>query len=164
MSSFICNSKHFNSIENKLSNMFAFDDWFYLPNKLKPIYPELSDRYNTKIKEVVKNIMDELRELNVVCVTLQYKHHYNDVNTEIIDQKTDLFYNTSDYKELTPLGLYNALRCLSYQIEIRHLEDLSGLTEKQQNAMYFLEEIIKELAEYICSKLPDDKTNTWEIY
>jgi hypothetical protein len=60
-------------------------------------------------------------------------------------------------------GLYNALRCLNYQIELEHLEELTNKDESTQKPYQFLNIMIDFLAHLIVSELPDDKTNTWSI-
>lgn len=167
MSSFICNPSHFNSIEEKLINLITFKNDFYLPYSLRNVLPKCKDRLYSSLTEMeneIKSVMDELRKLNVVCVSLQYKDHYQGVlDREIEEQTSLLMSDKTTKKDLSVHGLYNALRCLDYQIETEHLIDIFGMNEGQNNAMLFLNEIINELAAYIISNLPEDNTNTWSI-
>ena len=167
MSSFICSAKHFNSIENKLNKLFCYDqDEFKYFYPAKGVYSALYDTsknlYET-IEAQVKEVVNHWRDLNAICVTLQYADRDNDnINEEIKTQKAYVRTKTST-KELTLNGLYNALRCLDYQIEIHHLTELGGMTEEQKKAFDFLHKLIDGIAHIIVRKLPDDKSNTWEV-
>ncbi len=166
MSSYICSAKHFNSIEENLIDNFQFDQDFKYMYDLKELCPELyqvSQHSERTIKEKVRELVDGIRRLNVICVSLQYAHHYENVNDEIEEQTKIAFDRSTDTKKLTLLGLYNALRCTYYQIELEHLEKLSENDEKENISYRFLSTMIDFLAHLIVRKLPDDKTNTWEI-
>lgn len=165
MSSFICSAKHFNSIEKKLHELI-YDNNFYVPYSLKNIVPKFYDRRQSSVKNVEKEltgIVDTLRELNVLCVSLQYKHHYEGTLDTQIQTELSKVKSKTETKYLTTHGLYNALSCLNYQIEIEHLKKLRELTNGEKNALTFLRELKIALASDIVSKLPDDKSNTWEV-
>jgi len=167
MSSYICTPKHFNSIEQKIADLINYNSDFYFPYKLRREYPVLYSRTSlpSAKEEEISKIIDCLRELNAVCVTLQYKDHYKGkLDKEISDQKQILFEGKKEgYKNLTLTGLYNALRCLNYQIESEHLKDLFGLNTEQENALLFIETMTNELAHMIIRELPEDKSNRWSI-
>ena len=168
MSSFICSAKHFNSIENKISDLILFNSNFSFPYSLKN---EFDKMYNSRnygqigVKEELSGVMDSLRSLNATCVTLQYKSHYQGrVDTEIKKEKETLFNDKKTTKSLTTIGLYNALRCLSYQIETEHLEELGGMGEDENKAMLFLEAMINSVAHFALSCLPqNDSDNAWSL-
>lgn len=165
MSSFICSAKHFNSIEKKLHELI-YDNRFYVPYSLREITPQFYDRRKTSVKSAEKElsaIVDTLRELNVLCVSLQYKHHYEGTLDAQIQTELSEVKSKTETKYLTIHGLYNALSCLNYQIEIGHLKELRELTNGEENALTFLRELKIALASDIVSKLPDDKSNTWEV-
>lgn len=144
MSSFICSSKHFNSIERKLLSLVNSGDFM---GRFK----------ESEIKSFVKNA----RELNVLCVSFQYKNHLDNGLDNEIKEQMEIANMKDGTKELTPLGLYNALRCLNYQLETHHLK---GINDKLINdTMPMLECFINFAAEVVCEKLPDDKTNRWSI-
>ena len=134
---------------------------------LKNLYPILYDIRNNlheTTEKQITEIVNELRKLNVICVSLQYKHHFEGkLNEEIKEQEEIAFDRSEGYKELSLHGLYNALNCLSYQIELEHLEELTGKKEKEQKAYRFLQIMIDFLAHYLVRKLPEDKTNRWSI-
>ena len=166
MSSFICSAEHFNAIDHNLQRLINNDD-FFISYSLKNVLPYWYDKrlytFNAIEKEIT-DILNTIKDLQVLCVTLQYKDHYKG-NLDVEIQECKTFVRTkTEVKNLTVLGLYNALRCVDYQIEIDHLKDIRPLTEEEQNALFFLKEIIKDLAVYIIMKLPDDLTNTWEVH
>ena len=165
MSSFICSPKHFNSIEKKLYFLMHDRD-FYFPYELKEKFRILADHSKESeeaIEMQISDLVDTLRELNAVCVSLQYSSHYDNINEEIATQTEILKKNKAEFKHLTNLGLYNALRCLNYQIEIEHLEENLGVSERQKDAMFFLDRMIDALARHIVNQMPEDKTNRWEV-
>lgn len=149
MSSFICSAKHFNSIEkaiteyNNLENGYAF---------------HFNGDYATT--ESLITMLNNLRFLNVVCVTFQYRHIEPIVDAEIQSELKEIGKPTQ-IKPLTLLGLFNALSCVDYQIETEHV---SGLYDEIVNAtMPTLKAFISCLAEKIVRNLPEDKTCTWSI-
>ena len=168
MSSFICSAKHFNSVEDKLRNLIRFDNDFYFPYSLRGEYPKLysqRDYLEEDVYQEITEVMDQLRELNAVCVTLQYKHHYEGkVDQEIQEQKSHLLDNKEGHKSLSLMGLYNALRCTSYQIEPEHLEELGGMEDNKRKALLFLETMIDSVAHHIIAKMPKDEADqSWDI-
>ncbi len=158
MSSFINTPKHFNSIEFSIQNLF-WGSKFYCPYSFKAVFPELYDKkhYSTeRIEKVVTGIMDTLRELSVLCVTLQYKHHYNGtLDNEIVSQKTMLLTDRKDKVLLSNVGLYKAIGNVLYQIETEHLKELRALTPDEENCLFFFKELRNELAADIVSELPE---------
>ena len=168
MSSYVCTPKHFNSIEFSLVKLFVErGQGISFPYSLKANYPNLysgDDSYAAKARKEIYDTIDELRRLNVLAVTLQYKSHFVGVLDAELKTQTDyLLENKKDKKDLTKLGLYNALNCLSYQIELPEVTEIRPLSTSEEKAVDFLEVIINALAKNICSGLPDDKTNTWSI-
>ena len=165
MSSFICSAKHFNSIEESLKKYVNSRDFYAY--KLKNLYPVLfrpKEQLYETVEKQITDIVNELRKLNVICVSLQYKHHYDGrLNEEIKEQEEIAFDRSEGYKELSLHGLYNALNCLNYQIELEHLEELTGNKEAENKAYQFLQIMTENLAHYLVRKLPEDNTNRWSI-
>lgn len=166
MSSFINSAKHFNSVEEAVCNL-AYNDQFYLPYSLKTICGKWYDsRKNTieAIHEEIKAHFDTLRELQALCVTLQYKHHYPpgtlnaqiEVETEETKQKTEI-------EPLTIHGIFKALGCISYQIETEHLKELRQLTQKEEDALFFLDELQNSIAHYIVGNTPEYEEAKYSI-
>lgn len=160
MSSFICNPEHFNSIERALKSL-GNDTSFYLTPKfsklLKSFHPQ--DDY-----EAITIFMDTLRELSVLCVSLQYKHHYvGFLDKEIEDQKAILFSDKHSSITLDHVGLLKAIQCVGYQIELEHLQELREITEAEQNAIGLIEGYEQTLSMYIINKLPSYEASAWCI-
>lgn len=167
MSSYICDAKHFNSIEKNLQDNFKWNDRFNGIYRIKEIYPDLYEpkkQLDEIIDQIIRSIIDDLRKLNVVCHCLQYKESYGgDIDHNIKVQEDIAFIRKRGYKKLSLHGLYNAMLCLHYQIELEHLEALTNRDESKQKPYQFLESMIDFLAYLIVSKLPEDKTNRWSI-
>lgn len=166
MSSFIPSAKHFNSIERTVIFLTQNSN-FYFPYSFKDKFPKI---YNGRhfsqdlIDKEVISIIDTLRELTPLCVTLQYRHHYEGkLDKEIIEQTEILKHDKKGGEPLTKIGLFKALQCLSYQIETDHLKQLRNLTTEEENALFFIDELKNTLAVDIVSSLPDYEAQKWEI-
>ena len=141
MSSFINSAKHFNSIEQKLRRLLHrdFRAWSALENVAPNIYKHWTNNCLGKSDEKeITAIIDTLRELQVLCVTLQYKHHYEgDLDAQMQAERVSVKTKTETVN-LSLHGLYNALECIRYQIETEHLIELLELTPVDENAMTFV--------------------------
>jgi len=162
MSSFLLSSKHFNSVQKALVEMIRGNHLHLYP--LKDKFPDIYNKNSKYTIEVINSVIDTVRELSVTCFHLQYANHYpENLNTEIEIHRKYLLNHKTGFKQLTPLGLYNAVRCISYQIEPEHLEELRPLTGPEADALFFLDEISKALATFIIQNLPEDETCSWSI-
>lgn len=166
MSSFICSPKHFNSIEASIKNL-AYGSQFYFPYSFKKKFPALYEKRKQTFDNMdacVENVVDELRRLNALCVSLQYKNHYvGKLDTEIEEQTSILMNCKKESKLLNKYELLAALKCVGYQIETEHLKDLRHLTEQEENTLYFLTEMINALAMDIVTSLPAYEKAGWSI-
>lgn len=166
MSSFINSAKHFNSIEQKLKRLLRrdFRGWHSLKDVTPGIYTHWTNGVFTESDEQeITEIINTLRDLSVLCVSLQYKHHYEgSLDAEIATQKKAVRVGT-DTALLSLHGLYNALNCVMYQIEIEHLQELRELTKEESKALEFVEKITSAIAMQIVDELPDDSTCTWSM-
>lgn len=161
MSSYINSPKHFNSIEHKF-HLLANSNEFSFPYSVSSILPNCYNKNETLIETMEReltDVIDTLRELNVLCVTLQYK----DACAVELQAELKFVKTKTKIKDLTLHGLYNALCCLDYQIELSHLEQTRKLTVKEQSAVQFLKEMRISIAIKLVRSLPEDKTNTWSI-
>lgn len=151
MSSYICSPKHFNSIEYTLIERFKYNrnDYF--------------DYNFSKDVQVVRDYVDSLREINVLCVILQYKHHYVGVLDEQIEAERFFLKEKTSKKLLNDFQLLKALECLSYQIEINYLKELRGLTELEQSSLDFLSGIKNTVRRKIINNLSEYNNAEWEI-
>jgi hypothetical protein len=166
MSSFICSNKHFNSVEFALQLLLVSrTNQFHSPAAFREKMPNLYYKEDfASIDADITRMVDHLRRLSALCVTLQYAHHYpGEVDTQIKLKTDDLLRHKKEHIKLTPLGLYNALNCIEYQIETSHLVELRPLTGDEELALLFLSTMIQSLGEYIIRQLPEDQTCHWEI-
>lgn len=153
MSSFICSNKHFKELRQKTYDLILADRYILL---------DFNMDYNTDkevIKHFVNNNIYNLYKLNVASVNLQYRDKqvnrvYDDYDNNIggIDTIMDRMYNTMlSTNDL--IGLYNAYRCLNYQIELSYDKN-------------FVDIIQKHIAKNLIYKLTDDDNNNtfnhWE--
>lgn len=166
MSSYINSAKHFNSIEQKLHGLLNrdFRGWHTLKDIAPNIYKHWTNNcLGESDEKEITAIIDTLREIQVLCVTLQYKHHYEGkVDAQMEAERVSVKTKTETVN-LSLHGLYNALECVSYQIEIQHLKELRELTIEEENALKFVELITGAIAIQLVYELPDDKTCTWSL-
>ena len=161
MSSFILSAKHYNSIEKGIEQVLKHSH--FNSYELKPFGLYSYNVLPKQVPSIIEGYISNLRELNVLCVMLQYKHHYEGVLDEQIQVNLQEVKQKTDVKDLTALGLFNALKCIIYQTELEHLEGIRNLTEEEQKAFNFLETFINVLAKFICGELPEDETCKWTI-
>ena len=161
MSSFICSAKHFNSIEKALNNYFSgskSSEYSY------SFYKYLGgNATGDQIREKIKNFIDTLRELNVMCVSLQYKHHSEGtLDTEISEQR-ERVYSDNSYKTIDIYGLIKALACVNYQLETENLIEFRPLTESETTALKYLDDLKYDLCYYLVNTSPQYDKGDWEI-
>lgn len=166
MSSFICSPKHFNSIEASVKNL-AYGSQFYFPYSFKTKFNALYEKRKATFDNMdacITNVVDELRRLNVLCVSLQYKSHYEGrLDKEIEEQTEILMHFKKEYKILNKYELLAAMKCVNYQIETEHLKELRSLTESEEDALFFLKTMVNELAMDIVTNLPEYEKAGWSI-
>ena len=166
MSSFICNDKHFAYIAKGIIYLATKTDFYFSPELLK-IAPELDRHKSTGKKDAqhrIDALTNNLRDLQVLCVCLQYKHHFpGTLDQEIQAHKQHLDYQQFTVEGLTLVRLYKALCCALYQIETHHLEELRPLTTDEREGLSFFTTLKIELSEYIIWKSPAFQNAPWEI-
>lgn len=162
MSSFIHTPRHFNSVERaiKFGVVGSNNFWTY---GIKRKFRELDSGCDIAYSKV-EELIDELRKLNVLCVSLQYKHHYEGVLDREIEEQTEiLMSNKSESEILDKFGLYKALQSINYQIETYHLKDLRELTQGEKDALWLVEELVNDLAHDIVNGLQGYNDAKWSI-
>ena len=158
MSSFICSAEHFNSVEYYLTQKELGNDPIYCLRKLA----KTANKSATS-KEIT-GLVDTLRTLSVLCVSLQYRHHHkNGLDNEIAEQRKTLFNNKKPRIFLSDVSAYKAFQCISYQLEISHLTYIRPLTPEEELAMEFLHEITCEIAMKIVRRLPEYEKAAWSL-
>jgi hypothetical protein len=161
MSSHICSSRHFNSIEAAALRVIREERYNTYDLKAVGLY-----KYDLTPKDtinVLTGLISSLRDINVLCVSLQHKKHFEGKLDFVIEAGLVDVRHDKKMVTLSDLGLLNALKCLDYQIELEHLTELRPLNQEETKALEFLSLFTNSLAVYICSKLPEDKTNKWSI-
>lgn len=165
MSSFICSPKHFNSVEKAIQGVCR-NQRFHFDHEIRKMYPYLSGDISMidAMDDTVSGIMDEIRKLSVLCVCLQYRHHYEGTLNIEIEQQTGILINDkANYKKLGDIELYIAVQCIDYQIETEHLTDIRPLSPNEEMAYRFLRVFECNLAKYIVSRLPEYEKAGWAI-
>lgn len=165
MSSFICGPSHFNKIEAGLKEYLLKDD-YACGYQIGQLFPALYGRetLHSDKERLIRDITDELRKLNVLCVSLQYKSHYvGTLDKEIEDQTFTLLKGRRAVSPPNQYQLFKALNCLNYQIETEHLEEIRSLDDQEKLAMAFLKEVKYKLAYDIATDTPEYESAEWEI-
>ena len=165
MSSYIPSNIHFNSAERAVKALITTKD-FYTTKAIREAFPVLADYHSLpkQKEEAVSVIFFTLRRLTVLCVSLQYRHHYvGTLDKEICQQMGELVSDRKSHKILNTYGLLSGLKCINYQIESRHLSDIRDLTEEENNALLFLNEMISAVALYIVEHSEEYKKQKWGI-
>jgi hypothetical protein len=146
MSSFLHSAKHFNSIEMSLI-------------ELKKNNSRTGFCYNVSVIEI-QQVMQCYRNFSCVCVTNQYKHHYDNVAEELERSKKSL--ENERFVILKPIDLYKAIQSMEYQIEFPHLE--REFSDREKLAVLKFKDIKFELADLIIQDLREyDDSRCWSI-
>jgi len=117
-----------------------------------------------RIAEIIGEFVGTLKELQVLCVTLQYRHHYEGrLDAEMQEQREIFKADKSTGRALNVYALNKALRCIHYQIETGHLTQLRQLTETEQTALDLLTDLIGDLSTYIVCHSEQYEAAKWEI-
>lgn len=166
MSSFIHTNCHFNSVEKAIQLALAggtSKDYCY--NVKKKLEKLNTSHYGVDaVWEKVSEYMDEIRKLSSLCVSLQYKHHYEGVlDKEIQEQTAILLGNKSEWVELSDAGLYKALSSMMYQIELEHLKELRELTDTEKQALEMCNILINDIAHDLVRRMDDYENANWRL-
>jgi hypothetical protein len=161
MSSNLLPPIHFNSVELGIYRAFFIDT----PTGFNPYrYKELSIFKIKDPQELIGALMDEIRSLSALCISLQYKHHYQGkLDEEIERSQEELMSNKTAWEGLPIMGLYKAIQSIEYQIETKHLIELRGLTEPEEVALSWIKKVEGEIAERIINQLPEYRGSKWVI-
>lgn len=153
MSSYIPSAKHFNSCESATRELLTDSD-FRFSYKFRDTFPAIYAKQGAAANAEIKNVYDALKRLTVLCVSLQYKHHYVGKLDQEIQEQMELVFIKESPAFLNKYGLLKALGCIHYQIEVKHLQDLRDLTEDEQDALFFLSELKSDLAYHLATHCP----------
>ena len=140
MSSFICSAKHFNSIERALIKLTNGEGG----------------------GKQIRVFMDTMRDLSVLCVTLQYARYYKGKLDEEIAAQREFVKEKTEIQRLSLPQLVGAMKCMRYQIEIEYLTELRPLTELENRCMGFMNDTIEEF-EAITKDMAVKTDEIWSI-
>lgn len=163
MSSYILPPVHFNSVETSIKNLLTDPEFMIVSYPL----PKLNYSKNTlqQRTKTITQTFNQIRKLSAICVCLQYRHHYphGTLNSAIETETKMLIDNQKTAKPLSNCGLYNAIICIDYQIEIQHLEELRPLSQAEREAYDLLHELITAIAHLIAKIQAKSDPVQWEI-
>lgn len=161
----LLSARHFNSVEKALSNLII-NNKLQLGHQIQVLYKGLENKEqpdNILKLKTISSVMDEIRKLSTLCVTLEYKQNYE--KTFVIKAKDAISRLMDDKKssrKLSDVALYCAVRCIRTQIDISQLKQIRSLSKEEEDAYRFLKFLEKDLAEYLIKQLPGYR-NQWEI-
>ena len=143
----ILSNKHFSTIENHFVSLMRNNEFYTYRLKKYGLY----NIPNSQIVQTVKPLFNKLKELNVICVVMQYKEHSKGCVDQEIKSNLEALKHNVKPEIVDNATFYNNLCCLKYQIEIEHIE---GLRDDLIFFHTFLLDLIDVVANYIASKLP----------
>lgn len=147
MSSFIHSAEMFNSVEHKILSAKTSDKVWELR--------EVS-------KAQIQSMIEQIRSISVLCVCLQYKHHYEGVLDVEIEKEIKSVNSTKEFKRMNSLvDLIKAMNSINYQIEINHLKDLRNLTDLENDALELFDKIETAICKHIVSNLSEYDNSKW---
>ncbi|WP_270561474.1 hypothetical protein [Bacteroides cellulosilyticus] len=150
MSSFINSSKHFASVKKSIITL-RYREKDIMKFKIARLLPELSvlnSRNQEMAEEKINEIIDTIIDIQVICVCLQYKHHYiGTLDKKIYETQEHIKGNLETGEILSKIALFKAIQSILYQIELEHLTDLRPLSQKEETALKFMD-ILKEALMY----------------
>lgn len=170
MSSFICSSNHFNSVESKLceiweNKFFRNQETLYFETSFTKAYAyelyQIADR--ERAINTIKRYMNAIRELSVICVSLQYRHHHDGNLDEYITANIKELKTCKAKTKLSYIELYKAIQCILYQIETYHLTSIRALTEDEENALKFFKGLQTEVPQFLISTSKTYNECQWAI-
>ena len=133
MSSYVCPPTHFAAIRTTLRYMLQ-QGGERDRRALWPLVLELQHSDGKSPFSDASELVNDWHELNMDSVAIQYRENR--------DKVADLHELQQANKpgEVLDLGsLYNALRCLLYQIEVETMEGMRPLSQREKQAMDLLE-------------------------
>jgi len=145
MSSFLHSPKHFNSIEKSLIEL----------KKNNRNTGFCSDISIIEIESIISNY----RGFSCICVTNQYKHHFENLAEELKNAYKSLDSDKS-YLILKPIELYKAINSMEYQIDFNHIG--RDFTDTEKIAIEKFNQIKFELCDLIIQYLPEyENSKCW---
>lgn len=139
MSSFICSTKHFNTVEKNLIDLCNDRTLYHYPTQ-------------------INKMMQAMRQITVKSYFNQYANHYPNIEAEIKAANYELGKITKVNK-LPLIAIFKALNCINYQIETPNEE----MTPDELKQFLLFEEISAAIAKKIVQNLDAYDMPQWEI-
>lgn len=162
MSSFINTKNHFGSIYKSLLKMYnAPDRQKIITSRLEKSLSPFGNDYYERVLNITKTII----ELQVTCVTLQYKHQFPGEEDRRIE--CCIKYMTLSIEEkgksLEYPALIKAIQCMMYQIETEHLKAVRKMTKEEALALKFFRDFEVSLLSYCMDNTKEYGQAEWCI-
>ncbi len=113
MSSFINSSKHFASVKKSIITL-RYREKDIMKFKIARLLPELSvlnSRNQEMAEEKINEIIDTIIDIQVICVCLQYKHHYiGTLDKKIYETQEHIKGNLETGEILSKIALFKAIQ------------------------------------------------------
>lgn len=161
MSSFINTKNHYGSIYKSLLKMYnAPDRCKIITSRLEKSLSSFGNDYYERVLSITKTII----ELQVTCVTLQYKHRYpGEEANKIMYSLNDLSSFEDKGKSLEYPALIKAIQCMMYQIETEHLKAVRKMTKEEALALKFFRDLEVSLLSYCMDNTKEYGQAHWSI-
>lgn len=150
MSCFVCSAKHYNSVKKAVVSAMR-DTCIY--SSMNAVYslPFKKEDLINRIDEIFSDII----YLNVESYCLKY-------GVEDIEKTFESCFDKTPIKKIDLHGLYNALNCITYQIELDYITETRTLLHEEALALKFINDLKSEIAQEVIRVLPENET-AWEI-
>lgn len=148
MSSFVCPPTHFAALRSTLSYMVAQGG----DRDRRAVHALLVElEYNEpRTFESAADLVNEWHEMNMDSVAIQYHENRDKVAECVMVQEAHRPGPVLDMG-----SLYNALRCLNYQIEPDGIQQMRGITPREKRALELLDAIRGNVA-HILAETSDE--------
>ena len=138
MSAMVCDDKHYNSL--------AWAVWSRVLGNRSILVGSAREKLRTE--EEIDRWIDTLRDLNHITYALKYPTHGERYEPTQRDRR-------EGYVQLSDAGLYKALSCMLYQIELEQLDGIRPMTVEEIRAHQWAEEVQRVSASRIAMGVAD---------
>ena len=143
MSVFICSANHFNSLQKSI--------------EILKINDKLSGIGSV---QTIQNVFSNLKDLNIKSFYDKYSSHYRDrdLQKSIVQSEKDINLKTK-IKPLDFYGIYKAINCLLYQIEL----DTNKMLGTELDALKWIKNVQNKISYKIISESAKYDNAAWEV-
>ncbi len=146
MSVSVCSDRHYNSVELALQSL-VLQNSEALPYRFRKTY---------RMEHQVTALVDTLRDLNLIVYAVRY-HKQGEVYAP-----TARSWSEGSVKLNLP-GLFQALDCVLYQLELEHLEGIRELTEAERDAFTWAGHIRTGIAVHLTRTMAEEQKTAWAL-